>query len=226
MPAESVMQLIYLNYFSWILQSWNKIVPSKSSFFSTNKILYIVFPLQLSSWVNYILMGKVCGFEVVISKSWRIQRNCINEKLGAEIQNRGEAAAPEQTLPASQPQLRGGTRRVPVKRRAGLSSRESPRGLRGDGVEAKWRQQQHDRHPGGAETGEGDDSGQTGGRHWRDSSRNRRWLEAVTQPRKNWCGPKAHLDFPDKTFLNLNLGTSGPTGVCFMCAVSRKHTRV
>jgi hypothetical protein len=52
-------------------------------------------------------MGKVCGFEVVISKSWRIQRNCINEKLGAEIQNRGEAAAPEQTLPASQPQLRG-----------------------------------------------------------------------------------------------------------------------
>lgn len=33
--------------------------------------------------------------------------NYRNEKLGAEIQNRGEAAAPEKTLPASQPQLRG-----------------------------------------------------------------------------------------------------------------------
>ena len=57
-------------------------------------------------------MGKVCGIEVVISKSWRIQRNCINEKLGAEIQSRGEAAVLEQTSPASQPQLRAGTRRV------------------------------------------------------------------------------------------------------------------
>lgn len=31
-------------------------------------------------------MEKFYGFEVVISKSWRIQGNCINEKLDAEIQ--------------------------------------------------------------------------------------------------------------------------------------------
>lgn len=111
-------------------------------------------------------MGKVCGFEVVISKSWRIQRNCINEKLGAEIQNRGEAAASEQTLPASQPQLRGEVEESRWREGQGWAA-QNPRGLRGDGVEAEWRQQQRDRHPGGAEAGEGDDSGQTGGRHWR-----------------------------------------------------------
>lgn len=54
--------------------------------FSANEEPCIIFPLQLSSWVNYILMEKFYGFEVVISKSWRIQRNCINEKLDAEIQ--------------------------------------------------------------------------------------------------------------------------------------------
>lgn len=133
--------------------------------------------------------------------------NYINEKLGAEIQNRGEAAAPEKTASITTTAQRG-IGRAPV-RRAGLAA-ALPRGLQGAGAEARWRHQQRDpsswweqsqvRRMTVVRPVTGTDG---------DSSRNRWWLEAVTQPRENWRGPKSHLDSLDKAFLNLRLGISG-----------------
>ena len=223
MPAESVMQLIYLNYFSWILQSWNKTVPNKWSFFPLMRyrVLFSFAAVFLSKLYSN---GKGLWLWSSYFKKLENTENYINEKLGAEIQNRGEAAAPEKTTSITTTAQRG-TGRAPV-RRAGLAA-ASPRGLQGAGAEAGWRHQQRDpssrweqsqvrrRTVVRAVTG-------TDG----DSSRDRWWLEAVTQPRENWRGRESHLDSLDRAFLNLRLGMSGSVRACFTCSVPRKHIRV
>ena len=140
MPAESVMQLIYLNYFSWILQSWNKTVPNKWSFFPLMRyrVLFSFAAVFLSKLYSN---GKGLWLWSSYFKKLENTENYINEKLGAEIQNRGEAAAPEKTTSITTTAQRG-TGRAPV-RRAGLAA-ASPRGLQGAGAEAGWRHQQRD----------------------------------------------------------------------------------